>query len=73
MMVEVTSVSAEGRIILQISGLYLQLQVELLKRIVTFAHSQNQKIGIQLAYVGRKASSNAPWLEHTLASKELGE
>jgi hypothetical protein len=23
--------------------------------------------------VGRKASSNAPWLEHTLASKELGE
>lgn len=29
---------------------------------VEFAHSQGQKIGIQLAHAGRKASTAAPWL-----------
>lgn len=29
---------------------------------MTFAHSQNQKIGIQLAHAGRKATTVAPWL-----------
>jgi 2,4-dienoyl-CoA reductase-like NADH-dependent reductase (Old Yellow Enzyme family) len=33
-----------------------------LKKIVEFAHSQGQKIGIQLAHAGRKASTVAPWL-----------
>lgn len=33
-----------------------------LRRIVQFAHSQNQLIGIQLAHAGRKASTVAPWL-----------
>ncbi|KZS99636.1 uncharacterized protein LAESUDRAFT_107284 [Laetiporus sulphureus 93-53] len=33
-----------------------------LQDIVTFAHSQNQKIGIQLGHAGRKASTVAPWL-----------
>lgn len=27
-----------------------------------FAHAQNQKIGVQLAHAGRKASTAAPWL-----------
>lgn len=37
------------------------------------AHSQNQKIAIQLAHGGRKASTIAPWLSGgTLATKEVG-
>jgi 2,4-dienoyl-CoA reductase-like NADH-dependent reductase (Old Yellow Enzyme family) len=71
-MVEATSVSAEGRITPQDSGLYLPSHIEPLKRIVTFAHSQNQKIAIQLAHAGRKASASAPWLENALANVEVG-
>ncbi|KAJ5745120.1 hypothetical protein N7520_010302 [Penicillium odoratum] len=33
-----------------------------LKRITEFAHSQSQKVTIQLAHAGRKASAVAPWL-----------
>jgi 2,4-dienoyl-CoA reductase-like NADH-dependent reductase (Old Yellow Enzyme family) len=33
-----------------------------MKKIVEFAHSQNQKIGVQLAHAGRKASTVAPWI-----------
>lgn len=36
--------------------------MEPLKRIVDFAHSQGQKIAIQLGHAGRKASTTAPWL-----------
>lgn len=37
-------------------------QIEPLRRIVNFAHGQNQKIAIQIAHAGRKASTVAPWL-----------
>lgn len=37
-------------------------QIAPLKDVVDFAHSQNQKIMIQLAHAGRKASTVAPWL-----------
>lgn len=48
-------------------------QIEPLKRIVDFAHSQNQKIAIQLAHAGRKASTVAPWLDSgAVAGKEVG-
>lgn len=46
-----------------------------LKRIVDFAHSQGQKIGVQLGHAGRKASALAPWLRGShgvVASKEHG-
>lgn len=44
-----------------------------LKKVVEFAHSQNQKIGIQLAHAGRKASTNALWLSGgVIATKEVG-
>lgn len=33
-----------------------------MKKVVEFIHSQNQKIMIQLAHAGRKASTVAPWL-----------
>ncbi len=71
-MVEATSVTAEGRITPEDSGLWLDSQMEPLKSIVEFAHSQNQKIGIQIGHAGRKASTVAPWLSHgAVATKEL--
>ncbi|KAI0404927.1 NADPH dehydrogenase [Xylaria palmicola] len=60
--VEATAVLANGRITPQDSGLWQDSQIAPLKRIVDFAHSQGQKIGIQLAHAGRKASELAPWL-----------
>ncbi|KAF2193940.1 FMN-linked oxidoreductase [Zopfia rhizophila CBS 207.26] len=60
--VEATSVTPEGRITPEDSGLWKDSQIEPLRRIVEFAHSQSQKIGIQLAHAGRKASTVAPWL-----------
>ncbi|CCL99714.1 uncharacterized protein FIBRA_01736 [Fibroporia radiculosa] len=60
--VEATSVTPEGRITPEDSGLWCDEQIAPLREIVTFAHSQNQKIGIQLGHAGRKASTVAPWL-----------
>ncbi|KAI1817882.1 NADPH dehydrogenase [Poronia punctata] len=60
--VEATAVLPNGRISPQDSGLWKDSQIAPLKRIVDFAHSQGQKIGIQLAHAGRKASTVAPWL-----------
>jgi len=61
-MVEATAVVPEGRITPEDSGLWEDSQIEPLRKIVEFAHSQNQKIAIQLAHAGRKASTVAPWL-----------
>jgi len=60
--VEATAVQARGRITPEDSGLWKDSQIEPLAKIVEFAHSQGQKIGIQLAHAGRKASTVAPWL-----------
>lgn len=71
-MVEATAVVAEGRITPEDSGLWKDSQIEPLRRIVEFAHSQGQKIGIQLAHAGRKASTVAPWLSAgAVATKEV--
>ncbi|KAI0815709.1 NADPH dehydrogenase [Xylaria sp. FL0064] len=75
--VEATAVLANGRITPQDSGLWKDSQIAPLKRIVDYAHSQGQKIGIQLGHAGRKASVLAPWLQHSgkhgiVASKEHG-
>ncbi|KAF1832824.1 NADPH dehydrogenase [Decorospora gaudefroyi] len=70
--VEATAVQAEGRITPEDSGLWKDSQMEPLRKIVEFAHSQGQKIGIQLAHAGRKASTVAPWLSKgDIATKEL--
>lgn len=56
---------AEGRITPEDSGIWLDSHVDSqwgLKHIVEFAHSQGQKIGIQIGHAGRKASTVAPWL-----------
>ncbi|KAI2472212.1 FMN-linked oxidoreductase [Annulohypoxylon bovei var. microspora] len=60
--VEATAVTPNGRITPEDLGLWKDSQVAGLKRIVDFAHSQGQKVGIQLAHAGRKASTVAPWL-----------
>ena len=71
-MVEATAVTAEGRITPEDSGLWLDSQMEPLKKIVEFAHSQGQKIGIQLGHAGRKASTVAPWLSSgAVATKDV--
>ncbi|KAF2734410.1 FMN-linked oxidoreductase [Polyplosphaeria fusca] len=69
--IEATAVVPEGRITPEDSGLWKDSQIEPLRRIVEFAHSQSQKIGIQLAHAGRKASTVAPWLSMgDIATKE---
>ena len=60
--VEATAVTADGRITPEDSGLWKDSQMEPLRRIVEFSHSQGQKIGIQLGHAGRKSSTVAPWL-----------
>ncbi|KAI1503239.1 NADPH dehydrogenase [Biscogniauxia marginata] len=60
--IEATAVTANGRISPEDSGLWQDSQIAPLKRIVDFAHSQGQKIGIQLGHAGRKASTLASWL-----------
>ncbi|KAH7909616.1 hypothetical protein BJ138DRAFT_1154871 [Hygrophoropsis aurantiaca] len=68
--IEATAVLPEGRITPEDTGLWKDSQIEPLKKIVEFAHSQNQKIGIQLAHAGRKASTVAPWLHPGLVATE---
>ncbi|KZP16918.1 FMN-linked oxidoreductase [Athelia psychrophila] len=59
---EVNSVLPEGRTSPEDAGLWLDSQIAPMKQIIDFAHSQNQKIGVQLGHAGRKASGLAPWL-----------
>lgn len=59
---EATAVQARGRISPDDAGLWLDAQIPGWQRHVQFAHSQNQKIAIQLAHAGRKASTCPPFL-----------
>ncbi|KAH9940202.1 FMN-linked oxidoreductase [Epithele typhae] len=61
-MVEATAVSPEGRITPECAGLWTDAQGEAWSAVVRFAHSQGQKIGVQLAHAGRKASTLAPFV-----------
>jgi len=70
--VEAAGVTANGRITPEDVGLWKDSQKEALRPAVEFAHSQGQKIMIQLAHAGRKASTVAPWLSAgEVAGKEL--
>lgn len=66
--VEATAVVPEGRITPEDSGLWKDSQIEPLRKIVEFAHGQNQHIAIQLAHAGRKASTVAPWIDRKAAA-----
>ncbi|MCJ1363360.1 hypothetical protein MMC16_002467 [Acarospora aff. strigata] len=60
--IEATAVRPEGRISPEDAGLWQDSQIAPMKKIADFVHSQGQKLGIQLAHAGRKASTVAPWL-----------
>lgn len=75
--IEATGVQPEGRITPQCAGLWEDGQIAPIKRLATFVHSQGQKLGIQLAHAGRKASTVAPWLTSRrgvsiLATEDVG-
>lgn len=69
-MMETTAVQKEGLITPQDSGLWEDGQIELLKRIIEFAHSQNQKIGVQLSHASRMSSTVAPWVHKNATATE---
>lgn len=75
--VEATSVTPNGRISPEDSGLWQDSQIAPLKRVADFIHSQGHKVGIQLGHAGRKASTLAPWHvakrgEHQFAKESEG-
>ncbi|KAF9067009.1 NADH:flavin oxidoreductase 1 [Rhodocollybia butyracea] len=59
---EATAVLPEGRITPEDTGIWSDEHIKSLKELTDFAHSQNQKIGIQLAHSGRKGSTVSPYL-----------
>lgn len=72
-MIEATAVHPRGRITPEDSGLWLDAHIASLQQHTHFAHSQGQKIGIQIAHAGRKASTVAPWLSRAaVATKAVG-
>lgn len=58
---EATSVSPEGRISPDDTGIWNNAQVEAWSPIANFIREQGAAAGIQLAHAGRKASTDAPW------------
>lgn len=70
--IEATAVVPEGRITPEDVGIWKDSQIAPIKQFVDFAHSQGQKVMIQLAHAGRKASTVAPWLSSgDVAGKEV--
>ncbi|KAI1790703.1 FMN-linked oxidoreductase [Ganoderma leucocontextum] len=71
--VEATAVLPEGRISPECAGIWNDEQATAWAKVVEFAHSQGQKIGIQLAHAGRKASTLAPFIHSgSLADEHQG-
>jgi 2,4-dienoyl-CoA reductase-like NADH-dependent reductase (Old Yellow Enzyme family) len=71
-MVEATGIVPEGRISIACPGIWNDAQVNAFKPIISFAHSQNSKIGIQLAHSGRKGSTTIPGSENPIATQSEG-
>ncbi|CCM06024.1 uncharacterized protein FIBRA_08268 [Fibroporia radiculosa] len=69
--VEGSAVVPEGRVTPQDAGIWSDEHIAPWKQIVDFAHSQGQKIAIQLAHAGRKASTVAPWLNRGASAPEI--
>lgn len=68
--IEAMGVVPQGRITPEDAGLWSDDHIEPLRKIVEFAHAEGQKIAVQLAHAGRKASMVAPWLSYTDIAKE---
>lgn len=72
-MVEATGVVPEGRISIGCPSIEDDAHARAFKPMIDFAHTQNVKMGIQLAHAGRKASTMRPWDAHRNADpKEQG-
>ena len=71
-MVEATGVVPEGRISIGCPSIEDQAHATAFKSIIDFAHSQDVKIGIQLAHAGRKASTMRPNDDHPMAGPQDG-
>lgn len=71
-MVEATGVVPEGRISIACPTINSDSHADAFKPMIDFAHSQNVKMGIQLAHAGRKASTMRPWDDHRMASIDEG-
>jgi 2,4-dienoyl-CoA reductase-like NADH-dependent reductase (Old Yellow Enzyme family) len=71
-MVEATGVIPEGRISIGCPSIEDDAHANSFKEVIDFAHSQNVKIGIQLAHAGRKASTMRPWDDHRMATPQEG-
>jgi len=71
-MVEATGVNSEGRISVGCPGLWNDEQESAFLPIVSFAHSQETLIGIQLAHAGRKGSTTLPGADHPIATPAEG-
>jgi 2,4-dienoyl-CoA reductase-like NADH-dependent reductase (Old Yellow Enzyme family) len=72
MIIEATSVLPEGWITPGCVGLWKDSQITPMRHVIEFAHSQGQKIGVQLAHAGRKASTVPPWLGGATATDAVG-
>ncbi|KAF4945700.1 hypothetical protein FSARC_14381 [Fusarium sarcochroum] len=69
-MIEATTVHANGSITPEDSGIWLNAQIDVMRKQVDFTHSQNAKIGIELAHAGAKASTVAPWFSSGATAEE---
>ncbi|KAK5069525.1 NADH-dependent flavin oxidoreductase [Lithohypha guttulata] len=59
---EAMAVQPNGRISPNDAGLWCDAQIDGLKQVADFVHSQGGLLGVQLAHAGRKASQTAPWI-----------
>ena len=71
-MVEATGVVPEGRISIACPSIHTREHAESFRPMIDFAHSQNVRMGIQLAHAGRKGSTMRPWDDHRMASVAEG-
>jgi len=71
--IEATGVLPNGRISPECAGLWDDSQIAGIKKVADFVHSQGQKLGIQLAHAGRKASTSASWVTERGAAVLAGE
>lgn len=71
-MVEATAIEPQGRITPWDTGIWSDEHIKGWAEIVEFAHTQGQKMAIQLAHAGRKASNLPPWSGSIIAENEVG-
>jgi 2,4-dienoyl-CoA reductase-like NADH-dependent reductase (Old Yellow Enzyme family) len=71
-MVEASGVVPEGRISIGCPSIESVEKIQAFKPIIEFAHSQDVKMGIQLAHAGRKGSTMLPTDDHLIAASNEG-